>query len=979
VIIAICLSVCVVARCPKADADLLSSPMAQDTTSSIRGPTPIGIALRYIALVAMPGVRPDTVWTFAAMRGLTDSIRVSESIYVFALPDTSRGSPNRATLASIIRSIRVGAPPWLSDAGMVVLFDNSRGPAVATDKFVAQFLPGVRATRIDSLNAAHHVRVLERNIRTPNHYLLEVTSRSTGDAITMANIYGHSGIVRYAHPDWIRLLRFYQYKPTDPLFVDQWYHENTGQRVPATAGNSGTPDADMDTPLAWSISRLVTGNSAVVLAIIDGGFDMNHPDLTGALWSNAADGSHGWDYTDCDRHPRENCGDNDPSPGWDQCPLLTQGDIHGTMVAGLAGAAFDNMKGIAGTCPNAQLMLLRIWSGIDEEHLTQAFQWARAEGAGIISNSWGYDDWEPRTNTLAEAIDAIVMPADGTQGTVVLFAMEELPSGSASCTVSDAGVLADGEHVIAVGAVSNLDQRPTNVACGSFLSVLAPSDHGEPSVGTLSIATTDMTNTDPSGSGKNCGYNDYNRLLLEPDCATALESDDPNYTYCFTGTSAATPLAAGVAGLVLTVAPTTSPDQLRSLVQDTADKVEDSVAKYGDQTGFSSPAPTTADPYAESTHGFGRINAFEAVRIAAPSSAGGKDGIDIFLRDNRLDWGNTEQLSNVLFEMSTDAAGVTTDRGYIPHWHSMDIKVDAPPYQMTDVPTALQFDGISDESPEAGADNRVYVRVRNRGYNDAADVHARLYWAYIGTAVPSLPSNFWSGFETNTLTETDWHFLGEEPSAGQAGVTVPYSGASAAKASRAPGSTISDDAKVLAFGWVAPSPDTGGPNHYCLLAIVDCPNDHPEAYEKFKSGATLGPEDFDIDELTPSDNDVTHRNYHVEDTSTGLSFVQHFFVRNTFPYKARFFIRPKLPPGWRAKIVWPRGPKPSGTNFTLGPGEQRLVDVVITAPKRRARGTVTIYQERVLEPRKDNTKEDRAARHSEIVGGFTIDFRPLRP
>ena len=68
------------------------------------------------------------------------------------------------------------------------------------------------------------------------------------------------------------------------------------------------------------------------------------------------------------------------------------------------------------------------------------------------------------------------------------------------------------------------------------------------------------------------------------------------------------------------------------------------------------------------------------VAAAAPN---GHAGVDLFLRDNRLDWGNTEQPSNTLF-------GTTS--GTIGHWESMDIKVDAPPYQAA--PTAVSFRGI---------------------------------------------------------------------------------------------------------------------------------------------------------------------------------------------------------------------------------------------------------------------------------------------
>src|SRR5262249_52474454 len=159
-----------------------------------------------------------------------------------------------------------------------------------------------------------------------------------------------------------------------------------------------------------------------------------------------------------------------------------------------------------------------------------------------------------------------------------------------------------------------------------------------------------------------------------------------NYSNCFSGTSSATPLAASIAGLVLTLVPGLTATQVRNLLQDTADKIEDSTGVYAEATGYSSPTSGTA------THAFGRINAFEAVRVAGPAAQNGRAGVDVFVRDNRLDWGNTDHPSNTLLEPT---------RGFIPHWQSVDVKVDAPPYQP--VPTNnSQFEAFVDENAQSG-------------------------------------------------------------------------------------------------------------------------------------------------------------------------------------------------------------------------------------------------------------------------------------
>ena len=111
----------------------------------------------------------------------------------------------------------------------------------------------------------------------------------------------------------------------DPLFGDQWPLENSGQ-------TGGTSDADIDAPEAWGLER---GDASVVVAIIDGGIDLDHPDLASQLWVNSGetpgngldddgngfvDDVHGWDFAS---------GDADPDDT----------DGHGSHLAGIVAAA----------------------------------------------------------------------------------------------------------------------------------------------------------------------------------------------------------------------------------------------------------------------------------------------------------------------------------------------------------------------------------------------------------------------------------------------------------------------------------------------------------------------------------------------------------------------------------------------------------------------------------------------------------------
>src|SRR3546814_8509117 len=78
-----------------------------------------------------------------------------------------------------------------------------------------------------------------------------------------------AGISEYVTPNFYIFIDVRQFVPNDPLFDRQWPLDNTGQ-------NNGLEDADIDADLAWEFG---TGDSSTIIAVIDGGFDMAHPDL----------------------------------------------------------------------------------------------------------------------------------------------------------------------------------------------------------------------------------------------------------------------------------------------------------------------------------------------------------------------------------------------------------------------------------------------------------------------------------------------------------------------------------------------------------------------------------------------------------------------------------------------------------------------------------------------------------------------------
>jgi len=136
--------------------------------------------------------------------------------------------------------------------------------------------------------------------------------------------------------------------PNDPRFIEQWHLRNTGQ-------TGGTPGADVKATAAWDRA---TGSNSIVIAVLDSGFELTHPELSPNLATNAfeipgnnidddsnalVDDVRGWDFWDFD---------NDPSS-------TAFFDDHGTAVAGVAMAAGNNATGVAGMAFGCRLLPLR--------------------------------------------------------------------------------------------------------------------------------------------------------------------------------------------------------------------------------------------------------------------------------------------------------------------------------------------------------------------------------------------------------------------------------------------------------------------------------------------------------------------------------------------------------------------------------------------------------------------------------------------
>lgn len=179
--------------------------------------------------------------------------------------------------------------------------------------------------------------------------------------------------------------------PNDPNYSEQWALHNNGQ-----AG--GINSCDISAESAWNIT---TGDSTIVVGVLDSGIDYNHEDLKNNIWHNT----------------RENLGngiDDDGNGYIDDCigwnfvsqnnnPMDDEG--HGTHVSGIIGAFGNNTVGVAGVAWKVKLLPLKFLDNTNhgqESNAITAIEYARKMGVKIINNSWGgiYD-----SNALRDEFD----------------------------------------------------------------------------------------------------------------------------------------------------------------------------------------------------------------------------------------------------------------------------------------------------------------------------------------------------------------------------------------------------------------------------------------------------------------------------------------------------------------------------------------------------------------------------------------------
>ncbi len=329
--------------------------------------------------------------------------------------------------------------------------------------------------------------------------------------------------VEYAHPN-------YRFKAN--FDIDDPYY--------FSSGSWGQPDTLED---LWGLYRInanpawdVTRGEGVVVAVVDSGVDLTHPDLVDNIWTNPneiingidddnngyVDDVNGWDMVNDDNDPTDDCS-------------------HGTHVSGTI-AADNNDYGIVGVAPDARIMAVKALErdcSANTFALAQGIAYAAETGAQVINNSWGFGDEQPPEQPILVLEDAIVTAH--TMGATVVFA-----SGNDEKDIENQPIKSFPYSII-VGASNPSDERPDFSNWGE-IDVVAP------------------------GAGYSTGTeNQPERAILSLRAAEGAMVDDglvlDTYFLRESGTSMAAPHVSGLAALILSVHPDYTPEMVRQVIR----------------------------------------------------------------------------------------------------------------------------------------------------------------------------------------------------------------------------------------------------------------------------------------------------------------------------------------------------------------------------------------------------------------------------
>lgn len=453
----------------------------------------------------------------------------------------------------------------VTGVGQVTLTRDSL-PCYITDEIVCQLSPTIDAAWFDSILNAEQLYIKDSSKFIAKNYVVAPLGKCPPNLVDICNYIHDLEGVEYAHPNFGGEVTLNSYQIYD-IYLDEY----PNIRI--------VTDYNDHLGACWEIT---TGTPEIIISILDDGIEW-HQDFDTSRFTP------GYDFYNDDSIPTPD--------GYEE--------YHGMAVAGLICALHNNplpdyppglyrqgFYSIAGMAPSCSFQAVKMSAGgpiMDAHRLAQAIRFATQSGAAVMNCSWGFPIQNDDMQTAIE--DAYEYGRWGL-GTVIVFA-----AGNVQNFDHTIHWPANLPYVLAVGATDTTDQLYGYSCYGDSLDLVATSGHStKPPAAPPGVWSTDRM--DSLGENPNVYTCDPNNI---------------HYICGFGGTSAAAPLVAGTAALVLSRQPDLTVQEVFQVLRYSAD----TSLRWGE---VSRPHPL---------YGYGRLNTYKALLSIIRGDVDNSGGLSI--------------------------------------------------------------------------------------------------------------------------------------------------------------------------------------------------------------------------------------------------------------------------------------------------------------------------------------------------------------
>ncbi|GAB4280327.1 MAG: hypothetical protein Kow0068_04520 [Marinilabiliales bacterium] len=517
--------------------------------------------------------------------------------------------------------------------------------------------------------------------------------------IKFNDIYGINNLIKD-----LSQLSIIEYAEPAPIYYTS-YIPNDTYHVSNLSGSLGSvnPKWHLDVinaEAAWDISK---GDSSIIVAVLDNAIWTDHPDLQNKIAIEVDLGD----------------GDNDANP-----PDATYIWSHGTHCAGLIGAESDNGVGVASIGYGVSIMAVKLASDAsDGQAMTAGFEgivWAADHGADVISMSWGSPQYfVTMQNTVNYAYNkgCVLLGAAGNNGNGLESQMDP------SIPVNYVGYPAALEHVIAVASTDVGDNKSDFSEYGTWIDVCAPG--GYYNSGFMGIGAFSVLSTTYSDAG------DVWSTLTGSGGGAASYGVSGKYDV-MQGTSMACPVAAGLAGLMLSVNPNLTPEELTAIMKATCDDIDAQNPNFIDSIGAGRINAAAALAAVQDSMALSPLVAdFQASSVVIPEG-GSVDFTDLSI-GNPTTWNWIFEGGNPSTSTMQNPTGIVYDTAGV---YSVTLEISDGTYSDTEIKTYFIIVGQSSNANSAWLPQSTGFSQQFVGILDICIVDPNTAWAvtYDGTS-----------------------------------------------------------------------------------------------------------------------------------------------------------------------------------------------------------------------------------------------------